>query len=224
MMSGHDRFSSTRPNSAHRAGRPRGPGNNGHRWPGGSSRPLPMCHLAIRFRWQLPRNQVQASSSSSKWSQSSRAFITPSMMFQTGPIRSINPASSPAAVLTGQPVPLRGLGGGHQHLHTLGRRERAGDRVIDAHAGALALVPLAVLLETCMQVALAQPHIHHQIIDHKRIDAGSAGRPWLRAAGHLPGRSSIRPAGGNPRWSGLPTMPPRATWERDRPSRVRVGP
>jgi hypothetical protein len=74
-----------------------------------------------------------------------------------------------------QPVPFRGLGGGHQHLHTLGRRERAGDRVIDAHAAALALVLLAVLLETCMQAALAQPHIHHQIIDHKRIDAGNAG-------------------------------------------------
>jgi hypothetical protein len=55
-------------------------------------------------------------------------YHRPSMMFQMGPIRSINPASSPAAVLTGNPFHSGGSGGGHQHLHTLGRRERAGDR------------------------------------------------------------------------------------------------
>jgi hypothetical protein len=123
----------------------------------------------------------------------SRAFITPSMMFQTGPIRSTNPASSPTACGQ-QPVPFRGLGGGHHHLHTLGRRERAGDPVVDVHSGALALVPLTVLLETCMQAALAQPHIHHQIIDHKRIDAGNAGalassrRTLARSLVHSPSR------------------------------------
>jgi hypothetical protein len=37
------------------------------------------------------------------------------------------------------------------------------------------LCPWRYLLETCMQAALAQPHIHRQIIDHKRIDAGNAG-------------------------------------------------
>jgi hypothetical protein len=33
----------------------------------------------------------------------------------------------------------------------------------------------AVLFESCMQAALGQPHVHHHIIDHKRIDDGNSG-------------------------------------------------
>jgi hypothetical protein len=59
-----------------------------------------------------------------------------------------------------QPVPLRRLGG-PPAPSPLGRREPAGDPVVDARAGALTLAPLAVLLETCMHAALGKPHIHH---------------------------------------------------------------
>jgi hypothetical protein len=42
----------------------------------------------------------------------------------------IDPASGPAAVLTGNPFHSEGAGG-HQHLNSLGGRERAGDPVVD---------------------------------------------------------------------------------------------
>jgi hypothetical protein len=85
-----------------------------------------------------------------------------------GPIRSINPASSPAAVWTGDPVHSEGSG---VATSTFTRLAAAGVLAIGSLMRTLLrsrLWPLAVLLETCMQAALTQPHIHHQIIDHKR--------------------------------------------------------
>jgi hypothetical protein len=49
----------------------------------------------------------------------------------------------------------------------------------------------AVLLETSMQAALGQPHIRHQIIDHKRIDAWDAGRLGARSATAMPAVGAI---------------------------------
>lgn len=145
------------------------------------------------------------------------------MMFQMGPIRSINPASSPAAVLTGNPFHSEGSG---VATSTFTRLAAASVLAIRSLMRALVrwrLCPRRYCSNRVCRPPWSAPHTppHHRPQTHRRRERGE---PWRRAAGHFPDPASIHPAGGSPRWSGLPTMWPRATWTPNRPSRVRVGP
>jgi hypothetical protein len=98
-------------------------------------------------------------------------------MFQTGPMRSINPAPSPAAVLIGKPFHSDDSG---LATSTFTRLATASVLAIRSLMRVLALVPPAVLLETCMEAAPGQPHIHRHIIDDKRDDVRNDRGAHLR--------------------------------------------
>jgi hypothetical protein len=145
------------------------------------------------------------------------------MMFQIGPIRSINPASSPAAVLASNPFHSEGSVVTTITFTRLAAASVLAIRSLMCTLVRWRLVPGGTARNVYGGRSWSAPHTPpaHRPQTHRRRERGE---PWLRAAGYLLGRSSIRLAGGSPGWSGLPTMRPRATWEQDRPSRVRVGP
>jgi hypothetical protein len=101
-----------------------------------------------------------------------RALSSHPTMFQMGPIRSINPTSSPAAVLTGNAFHSEGAG----VASTFTRPAAASLYAIRSFIRALVrwrLCPRRYSLERLCRPLLVSPHIHHHIIDHKRIDAGT---------------------------------------------------
>jgi hypothetical protein len=97
------------------------------------------------------------------------------MMFQMGPIRFYQSRFQPGRGIDRQPVPSDGSGVATSTFTRLAAASVLAIRSLIRALVALALVSPAVLLETSIQSDLGQPHIHHHIIDHKRIDAGNSG-------------------------------------------------
>jgi hypothetical protein len=146
------------------------------------------------------------------------------MLFQMGPVRSINPTSSPAAVLTGNPFHSEGLGVEPSTFTRLAAASVLAIRsLMRARWCAGACAPGGTARNVYAGRSWSAPHTppHHRPQTHRRRERGSLS---VEPQGTFRIPLSIRPAGGSPRGSGLPTMWPHATWARDLPSRVRAGP
>jgi hypothetical protein len=94
-------------------------------------------------------------------------------MFQEGRIIAMRPASRPAAVLTGRACHSSGSGVATKTLTGLPACRRLCDPVVDARAGLLALMPVAILIESRPETVQGQADIDDDVIDDEGIDAGS---------------------------------------------------